>query len=1153
MSETPLSDQISTETESALTQLAWAIESSVGEFTLLLARCNYTQWRDRLAARLQQICPVEIRRLDLQPSELKLHARIRAEFGDTTPSALMVFGLEALTQSDRLFSSANQVREEFRRSFPFPLVLWVNDDLLKIMWRTAPDFLSWAVSVAFPAPPEAIGQFIAETAQAWFTNSLPLSRESALQLQTELGAAQQDLDDRSTALDREIAANLASLQGAVKLVFREIDAALTHYQNAAQLWQQCQNSERLGRIYLEIAHCHYIQARQQRDLKNWDWQPMRVAVAQCLAAYQQTANLQLIADSLATLGKILRQLGEWDSLQTLAQNALPIHEQQHQTIELARDYGFLAEAALAQENWSQAQELATKALEILQPEPDHPNSDASRYYFIIAQAEEKLNQPAQAIADLEAAKAAGNPDEDIQLYIQILCQLQGLYFQQQQYLDAFELKLTQQSVEQQYGLRSFVGAGWIQPQRQGNISLATGENRETIPLEMTASGRSLDLDNLITRIANNDSKIIVIHGQSGVGKSSLVSGGLVPKLKQRSILGEDYLPVLVRVYQDWTANLGRSLAAALAEKNVVIPPFDAEDMAAQLALLQEELKKNEQRKLRTVLIFDQFEEFFFIHQKPPEQQQFFEFLGDCFQILSLKVILSLREDYLHYLLVSDRLETMKIIGNDILAAKVRYPLGNFSPADAAQIIKGLTVQAQSQFDDDLITALVADLAKGLNAVRPIELQIVCAQLEAEQITTLAQYEAGGSKTEFVQRYLAAVVADCGPENQKTAELVLYLLTDEKGTRPLKTRDEIQRDLQALAVDSTQETNPLSIVLEIFVKSGLVLLLPEKPEQRYQLVHDYLAEFIHQQQQPRWEELVAQLEAERKQRQLAEAKREQAEQAKQILEAAYQKAQQILQEAREVTRIERQGLNALKTFEVSQIEGLLLAMQAGQDLKALVGAQHSLADYPTIIPIEALHTILWDIRERNQLQHQGGVNSANFSPDGELIVTVSDDKTARLWDRRGKLVAELIGHQDWVKGANFSPDGQRIVTASYDKTARLWDSSGKLVAELIGHQGPVYSASFSPDGQRIVTASNDNTARLWDSSSQQVVELIGHQAGVNSASFSRDGELIVTASSDNTARVWRVGSLDELLEWGCEWLQDYLVSHPSELEKLTICQ
>ena len=110
-------------------------------------------------------------------------------------------------------------------------------------------------------------------------------------------------------------------------------------------------------------------------------------------------------------------------------------------------------------------------------------------------------------------------------------------------------------------------------------------------------------------------------------------------------------------------------------------------------------------------------------------------------------------------------------------------------------------------------------------------------------------------------------------------------------------------------------------------------------------------------------------------------------------------------------------------------------------------------------------------------------SAAFSPDGQRIVTASDDKTARLWDAAtGKPIGEpLEGHDDAVMSAAFSPDGQRIVTASLDKTARIWDAAtGKPIGEpLKGHDDTVYSAAFSPDGQRIVTASRDRTARLWD--------------------------------------------------------------------------
>jgi dipeptidyl aminopeptidase/acylaminoacyl peptidase len=75
------------------------------------------------------------------------------------------------------------------------------------------------------------------------------------------------------------------------------------------------------------------------------------------------------------------------------------------------------------------------------------------------------------------------------------------------------------------------------------------------------------------------------------------------------------------------------------------------------------------------------------------------------------------------------------------------------------------------------------------------------------------------------------------------------------------------------------------------------------------------------------------------------------------------------------------------------------------------------------------------------------------------------------------------HDSTVNSAQFSPDGQRVVTASGEGstgTARLWDAaSGKPIGEPMKHQRDVKSAQFSPDGQRVVTASADNTARLWD--------------------------------------------------------------------------
>lgn len=155
-------------------------------------------------------------------------------------------------------------------------------------------------------------------------------------------------------------------------------------------------------------------------------------------------------------------------------------------------------------------------------------------------------------------------------------------------------------------------------------------------------------------------------------------------------------------------------------------------------------------------------------------------------------------------------------------------------------------------------------------------------------------------------------------------------------------------------------------------------------------------------------------------------------------------------------------------------------------------------------------------------HRGKVRHAAFSPDGTRIVTVADDRTARVvsGDGTGPVVV-LRGHEGSLYHAAFSPDGRKIVTASWDRTARVWSADGSgLPVVLSGHRKPVRSAEFSHDGERIVTTSDDGTARIWRAdASGDVVTLYGHEGGVVYATFSPDDHRIVTVSSDRTARVW----------------------------------
>jgi WD40 repeat protein/class 3 adenylate cyclase len=155
-------------------------------------------------------------------------------------------------------------------------------------------------------------------------------------------------------------------------------------------------------------------------------------------------------------------------------------------------------------------------------------------------------------------------------------------------------------------------------------------------------------------------------------------------------------------------------------------------------------------------------------------------------------------------------------------------------------------------------------------------------------------------------------------------------------------------------------------------------------------------------------------------------------------------------------------------------------------------------------------------------HKAKVSSASFSPDGTLIVTASEDKTARIWKAKtGQPIGTPLEHKGWVSSASFSLDGTRIVTASWDNTARIWDTeTGQPIGTPLEHKSVVRSASFSRDGTRIVTASSDGTARVWDATTGQPIGApLEHKTTVWGATFSPAGTRIVTVSHDQTARIW----------------------------------
>lgn len=164
-----------------------------------------------------------------------------------------------------------------------------------------------------------------------------------------------------------------------------------------------------------------------------------------------------------------------------------------------------------------------------------------------------------------------------------------------------------------------------------------------------------------------------------------------------------------------------------------------------------------------------------------------------------------------------------------------------------------------------------------------------------------------------------------------------------------------------------------------------------------------------------------------------------------------------------------------------------------------------------------------------LNHGHGVPvlTVKFSPvDNNLVASVGDDNTIKLWDLQNGTTHPFRGHTATINSIAFSPTGNLLASGSADRTVRLWDvhtQQNIATLEDITDWG-IQAVTFSPDGQQLAIADGGHDVILWNIHTQREIATLPNDSSVLSLAFSPNGQFLAAGGT-----VWNLAERKVITE------------------------
>lgn len=266
--------------------------------------------------------------------------------------------------------------------------------------------------------------------------------------------------------------------------------------------------------------------------------------------------------------------------------------------------------------------------------------------------------------------------------------------------------------------------------------------------------------------------------------------------------------------------------------------------------------------------------------------------------------------------------------------------------------------------------------------------------------------------------------------------------------------------------------------------------------------------------------------------------------------------QMAEERKVNAEIISQSLRVKELFQSGQeMRALTLGLR---NLNTVKNAHQKIRNDARLQAISALNQAVFNIHEHNQLKgHEDSVFSIAYSPNGEKLVSGSEDGSIRIWSSTGDLLdsydgtfgygarsiavhpneelfafasfdgnvtlwnlssKEKLTLKDNSRDLAFSPVEPLMASANANGPINLWDFDGNLVRVIGESSREGSTVAFSVDG-KFLFSGDDNYIKIWDLNGNLIKELTGHKTKVISIDVSKDGQHILSSDTDGFIKVW----------------------------------